>query len=174
MEFHSIHDWPLEGDDSLMWFLTELVSGHEGPVARHYTWVSSSGIPAGDRSVHEHFLISKVLEYGAEIDQLNLPTLLSFETLGRRLQLIEHAHTFNPSNPDYTGAEDFMGWGPQRGAALVAPSLRKAVAEKAKERADIMKELRKQNEEIRLRKPAPKKGAQQGDGKGGAKEAPAP
>eukprot|EP00974_Lingulodinium_polyedra_P002624 246243-Lingulodinium_polyedra.AAC.1 len=60
-----------------------------------------------------------------------------------------------------------MGWGPQRGAALVAPSLRKAVAEKAKERTDIMKELRKQNEELRLRKPK-KDPKAKGKGKGDA------
>eukprot|EP00959_Pyramimonas_sp_CCMP1952_P287734 6017359-Pyramimonas_sp.AAC.1 len=65
----------------------------------------------------------KVLELAAEVDQLNIPTLVSLEALGRRAVLIEQAHLNSPGSPDYTGAGDFMGWGPGRGRALVAPTL---------------------------------------------------
>ena len=44
-----------------------------------------------------------------------------------------------------------MGWGVARGTALVAPHLRRHVADRARERASVMKELRKQKEETRLR-----------------------
>ena len=81
-------------------------------------------------------------------------TASTFEILCRRAQLIEAAHSFSPSNPDYSGAEDFMGWGVQRGGALVAPALSRMAAGKASERSSIMKEKRKLMEETRLRRPA--------------------
>ena len=149
----------------MLWYLEEIARGGEGgPVQRHYNWAHqlSSG---GDRSVHEHFCIMKVLELAAEVDQLNIPTLVSLEALGRRAMLIERAHLNSPGSPDYTGADDFMGWGPGRGKALVAPTLVKHVAEKARDKASVYKELRKHNEELRLRRPprGPKKEGQGGD-----------
>ncbi|CAK0792456.1 unnamed protein product, partial [Prorocentrum cordatum] len=119
---------------------------------RHYNWAHQLN-SGGDRSVHEHFCTMKVLELAAEVDQLNIPTLVSLEALGRRAVLIEQAHLNSPGSPDYTGAGDFMGWGPGRGRALVAPTLVKHVAEKARDKASVYKELRKHNEELRLRKP---------------------
>jgi len=146
-------DWPVESEPTLEWLLQETCSSGECTVQRHHNWTANAHIPSGDRSIHEHFCISKVLKVAAEIDQLNLPTLLSFELLGRRLQLIEAAQQHSPANPDYTSAADYRGWGPQRGAALVAPSLRRHVATSARERVEVMKELRKQGEELRLKYP---------------------
>ncbi|CAK0794405.1 unnamed protein product, partial [Prorocentrum cordatum] len=150
-EFHDFGDSPLQGDVSLPWLLTEVAQSSEGMVTRHHTWLSASGIPSGDRSIHEHFVISKVFDLAIELDQLNTMTLTSFELLGRRLQLIEQAHVYNPSNPDYSNSDDFMGWGVQRGAALVAPSIKKRAADAARDRAAVLKEGRKLEEEIRLR-----------------------
>eukprot|EP00972_Heterocapsa_arctica_P064094 9456369-Heterocapsa_arctica.AAC.1 len=79
MEFHDFGDWPVEGDPSALWYLQEITRNGEGPVGCHHTWVTHSRIPLGDRSVHEHFVISKVIKYAVEIDQLNVPTLLCFE-----------------------------------------------------------------------------------------------
>ena len=117
MSFHDYGDWTVEGEIVLEWLLEEACKGGQGMVARHHTWVREANIPAGDRSVFEHLVISKVIEIGAELDQLNLPTLLSFELLGRRLQLLEQAHLINPSNPDYSMSDDFMGFSSQRGGA---------------------------------------------------------
>ncbi len=116
-------------------------------------------------------MISK-LEYACEVDQLNLATLLSFEVLVRRAQLIEQAHVASPSNPDYTNSDFFMGWGAQRGGALVAPQLYKHVATKAKEKAAVMKETRKHQEELALRRKQGQ-GGQKGDSKGKGKGAEA-
>ncbi|CAK0874147.1 unnamed protein product, partial [Prorocentrum cordatum] len=150
-EFHDFGDSPLQGDVSLPWLLTEVAQSSEGMATRHHTWLSASGIPSGDRSIHEHFVISKGFDLAIELDQLNTMTLTSFELLGRRLQLIEQAHVYNPSNPDYSNSDDFMGWGVQRGAALVAPSIKKRAADAARDRAAVLKEGRKLEEEIRLR-----------------------
>ncbi|CAK0908034.1 unnamed protein product, partial [Prorocentrum cordatum] len=152
-EFHDFGDSPLQGDVSLPWLLTEVAQSAEGMVTRHHTWLSASGIPSGDRSIHEHFVISKVFDLAIELDQLNTMTLTSFELLGRRLQLIEQAHVYNPSNPDYSNSDDFMGWGVQRGAALVAPSIKERAADAARDRAAVLKGGRKLDEEIRFRKP---------------------
>ncbi len=59
-----------------------------------------------------------------------------------------------------------MGWGQQRGGALVAPQLSKFAAERAKERASILKEQRKYAEEMRLKKSVGGSGGRKG-GKGG-------
>ena len=144
-------------------------SSGENPIARHNTWLNNSHIPIGDRSVHEHFCLSKIIAAATETDQLNLPALKSFELIGRRLQLIESAHMYNPTSPDYSAGEDFMGWGPQRGSALVAPQLRWHVADKAKDRAAVLKEMRKHQEELRLRRPNPK-GSSKGKAKTGEAE----
>ena len=119
----------------------------------------------GDCSALEHFCIMKVLELAAEVDQLNIPALVSLEALARRALLIEQAHLYSPSVPDYTGADDFMGWGPGRGEALVVPILVKHAAEKTRDKGSVHQELRKHDEEIRLRRPpmGPKKGGQGGD-----------
>ena len=177
MIHHDFGDWELEAAPTLDWLLQKMVSGGEGPISRHFTWLSNAGIPHGDRSVHEHFCIAKVFEAGAEVDQLNLPSLKSFELLAKRMQCIEAAHMHSPSNPDYSMSEDIMGWGPQRGAALVAPSTLKYASDKARDRAAILKEGRKLAEELKLRKSplkAPKgpKGGHKGDSKGhGAEDA---
>ena len=164
MVHYNFDDSGLEGEATCEWFLQEVASCSEGPVARHHTWVSNSGIPSGDRSIHEHFVASKILEVAATLDQLNIVSLTCFELLVRRVQLIEQAHVHSPSNPDYTSSEDFMGWGPQRGGALVAPHLRRHVAERARDRAAWMKETRKANEEAQLRRPG------KGSGKGKDKQ----
>ena len=118
MERHGFGDWPVEGEATASWYLQEITRNGEGPDGRHHTWVTHGRIPLGDRSIHEHFVICKALEYAVEIDQLNIPTLLSFEMFIRRAQLIEQAHASSPSNPDYSNSEFYTGWGPQRGAAF--------------------------------------------------------
>ena len=49
-------------------------------------------------------MIMKVLEHASCKDQLNIPVLASFEALIRRAQLVEQAHAFNPSHPDYSNS----------------------------------------------------------------------
>lgn len=99
MEVHDFGDSPLEAEPSLLWYLQELVQAGETPTSRHHGWVQVAGVPVGDRSVHEHYCIARVLEYAIEVDQLNVATLVAFEALGRRLQLIEQAHAYRGRTP---------------------------------------------------------------------------
>lgn len=95
---------------------------------------------------------------------MNVATLVSLEALGPRPQLIEQTHTYSGSNPDYSHAEDFMGWGAGRGRALVAPRLRWHVVDRARERASVLEEMRKQKGGQRLREPDGGKRGGEGDG----------
>eukprot|EP00973_Karenia_brevis_P015407 2106768-Karenia_brevis.AAC.1 len=93
MSVNDYGDSPLEGEISTEWYLNKILQTGMTPVARHRAWVTDASIPAGDRSVHEHHVIMKVVEAASTVDQLNLPTLVSFEMLLRRAQLIEQAHS---------------------------------------------------------------------------------
>ena len=79
------------------------------PMARHGRWTSESGVHSGDRSIHEHELISHTIELAITVDQLNVASLVSFELMLRRLQLIEEAHSLTPGAPSYEGSEHWMG-----------------------------------------------------------------
>ncbi|CAK0861047.1 unnamed protein product [Prorocentrum cordatum] len=79
---------PIKGrGDKRFTIFGELALTGPGPVARSRAWASESGIPPGDRSVHEHHVIMKVFQTAAERDQLNLVRLESFELLIRRAQV---------------------------------------------------------------------------------------
>lgn len=162
MEFHDFGNPKLEAEPSLGWYLQELVQAGEAQTTRHHTGGQAAGVPSGDRSAHEHCGISRVLEYACEIHQVNVMMVVSFEALGRRLQLIEQAHAYSGSKPDYPHGDDFMGRGTGRGRTMVAPGLRRFVADRARERATVLKEMRKQREEQRVRKP---EGGKKGGGK---------
>jgi hypothetical protein len=153
MECHDFGDSELEGGASTEWYLNKLMQTGMGPVARSRAWAHENGLACSDRSVHEHHVLMKVIQVAAERDQLNLMCLESFELLIRRAQVIEAAHSLNAASPDYSHAEDMMGWGVQRGGALVAPTLSRHTAAKAAERSCLLKEKRKHAEEMRLRKP---------------------
>lgn len=102
------------------------------------------------------------MELAATVDQLNVASLLSFEHIIRRVQLVEEAHVLAPHTPSYDGAEHWMGSGRRRGGALVCPALAKHVATHVREETEVAKERRKAREERRM--VPTKKG---GGGKGG-------
>eukprot|EP00959_Pyramimonas_sp_CCMP1952_P000844 16836-Pyramimonas_sp.AAC.1 len=56
-------------------------------------------------------------------DQLNYPSLLAFELMSRRLALIKEARRVSPSQPDYTAADQLMGWSRRAGGAAISPGL---------------------------------------------------
>ena len=133
---------PLKGEPTCAFVLDEMALSGLNATMRHQAWVDASKVPKGDRSVFEHFIISKVLELAAEVDQLNLPILASFEALVRRLQVIDMAHMADPSNPDYSHAEVFMGWDSTRGSAIIAPNQEKYAADKTRDKVAILTEQR--------------------------------
>ena len=80
------------------------------------------------------------------------------------MQDIATAHLNDPANPDYSHAEMFMGFEGGSSGVIVAPAQEKLTSERIKERSQMMKEQRKHNEELRLRRPTQK--SEKGGGKG--------
>ena len=146
MEAVEFPDFPLTGPRSAAWLLGQMGSTSLGPVARHHRWVRDSGMPLTDRCIHEHEVLSRFFELAAVYDGLCIPNLASVELLARRMQLIEHSHVEDPTNPCWDGARHFMGVGERRGGALVSPALEAFVAEHMRGEAAIAKERRKVRE----------------------------
>ena len=96
-------------------------------------------------------MLAEILEKAAVEDQLNLPKFTSMEIVTRRLTIIGEAHAANPTNPDYTGSDVFLGLGKRRGGALVNPALSAYSATLMRDEAAVAKERRKAREERTLR-----------------------
>lgn len=125
--------------------------GLEGPssvldVCRHFqkhpgdprlwleSWRQMKNLAEGDRVIHELRTLTDALFYGATHDQLNLPSLASFEVICRRIQLITEAYS-NPAAPNWSGARFFSGV--SRIDDFCAPELKQFVAKKSKEVAEM-------------------------------------
>ena len=160
----------MTGELSCGWLLQKWRDEGKSPISHHDTWKTSSRIPEGDRAIHEHYLLCRALFELLVVDQCNAPALKSAELLCRRLQLIEEAYRVNPSNPDYSGCDHWMGWGAMPGGTTVSPALRRHVAGEMKAEAEVAKESRKAREEKKLAssKKRPKK--PKGGGKGAEEE----
>ena len=167
----------IAGPRTLMWTMKYVRDNGGSFFAAHEMWVRASKVAPGDRSIYEHEVISRVLDAAASQDQLNLPSLESFELLSRRMALIKEAHRLNPVQPDYSMADHFMGWGSRASGAAIAPQLSAHVASEARQESAIAKEARKAREE-RQQHPYPKppkgKGKGRGDGGAGGGQDPAP
>ena len=174
-------DWPLEGPRTTKWLCLSMGRSAPSPVARHHRWLRDAEIPNGDRSRHEHHILSWMLETAVCYDCLQVSNLAAFEILARRLQHIEQAHVENPLAPCYGGAEHYLGSPERRGGALLAPGLALHVAGRLRDEAAIEKERRKAQEMRSLPRGEPKGGdskggkgghggkqGKKGDGKGGA------
>ncbi|CAK0899853.1 unnamed protein product, partial [Prorocentrum cordatum] len=92
----------------------------------------------GDRSIHEHEVFCRVLEPMISVDQLNAPALQSAELVCRRLRVIEDARAVSPSAPDYSAADENMGWSAHRGGSAVAPALRERAAANLRDKAAVI------------------------------------
>ena len=162
-------EWPIEGPRSVLWWLKGNRRLGVTPVGRHQKWAHESGVAATDRSIHEHELLSSVIELAATVDQLNLASLASFEMLIRRIQFIEEAHVISPQAPMYEAAEHWLGTGRKKGGVLISPLLAKRVADLVKDETAVSKERRKaRGERVLNPKRKAKAGAGKGDKGGGA------
>ena len=159
-------DFPLDGPLSLAWFINAMANSGTTPLLRHGKWVAESGVGADSRSAHEHSILSHVLEKSMVVDQLNVVNLVSMEIVGRRLILLEEAHSVDPGAPSFEGWEHWLGLGERRAGVLIPPELSRFVAKRVGDEAAVAKERRKAKEERRLGKHKPGKG----EGKGKTKD----
>jgi len=150
---------PLVGPPTVDWALRAVGTQGGDLLSRHQRWRSESGVKGSNPIVHEHHLLSMMLQYAVCYDRLNLKGLLCMELAWRRLQLHESAVSENPEFPSYEGARHFMGIQQRRASALIAPSFSAHVAQELSKEAAIMKEKRKARES---RVANPKKGGGKG------------
>jgi len=126
-----------------------------------------SKINDADRSGHEDAILAQAIQLAVEYDQLNIVNLASFELLMRRRQLITEAHRLNPSAPDYSGSEHYMGVSDSVGGGIVMPALAAHVAERLAASSKVRKERRLIAEEQReANKKKPNGKGDKGAGKG--------
>ena len=112
--------------------------------------------------VQEHELLMKVIELGAEYDQLDLHNLASFECVFRRAQTTEWVYHDRIREADAGLGKDrlapeemaaFSGLSRAGDALMVAPQLLDHVKSVTEKDAAIMKNIRKAREERELRQP---------------------
>ena len=87
------------------------------------------------------------------------------EIVGRRLILLEEAHSVDAGAPSFEGWEHWLGSGERRAGVLIPPEVSRYVAKRVGDEAAVAKERRKAQEERRFGKNR-KKDDQKGKGKG--------
>lgn len=153
---------PIEGERSAPWFVVKATAATGGSFTnRHQRWIVSSKVKPSLPMVYEHETIATTLDLACTHDRLNIKNHIWTEYLLRRNQLIENSIAESPDNPSFEGARHFMGYGEERGGALVSPGLRSHVASEWGREAAILKEKRKAREA---------KDAAKGNGRGGGKK----
>eukprot|EP00438_Fugacium_kawagutii_P008127 Skav234368 [mRNA] locus=scaffold2071:38895:40157:+ [translate_table: standard] len=135
-------DFPLEPRTALD-YVRAVSQIAESATAQHHMRVNSSGVPPGDRSVHEDQLLARVLDAALCYDSLNISNLACIELICRRRQLIADAHSSSPSQPSYLGAEYYLGDTYKSGGGIVTPALTDYVSRKMQAQSQILKEKRK-------------------------------
>ena len=158
------------GPRTALWSMKDMLANGGSPASHHDWWLRAARVPEGDRSTFEMETLLTVLETLAVIDQVNVPALSGCELLCRRVAVIKEAHRLSPSNPDYSSADYFMGWGSRRHGATQCPALTAHVSEQLKNDSAIAKEARKAREERVLKSSKKPKGK----GKGNKDDADAP
>eukprot|EP00971_Amphidinium_carterae_P319060 6342030-Amphidinium_carterae.1 len=90
----------LDGPATCLW-LCKHISHHDvSPVSHHERWLRMSKVAEGDRSVHEHEVLLRILGDG-----------------DAHIQLIKQAHSVSGVSPDYSSSELFLGLGQTRAGA---------------------------------------------------------
>lgn len=147
-----------EGPPSLGQLLSSIRRMGLIPMTYFQKYLRETNVAEKDRNKFELEVFFKTLEVGACYDQVNLPTLASFEIAERRAQLVTHAHRGANQAADWSAAAHFMGI-PERqaGTGLMDQSLRKHVVEMEKQEYSLKKEERQAREERALAPGAPKK-----------------
>lgn len=126
-------------------YFTAISTVAESAHAQHLAWVQQSHIPDGSRAIYEDQVLAQV-DLAISYDCLQISNLASFEMLARRRQLLAEAHSYDPSAPNFQGADYWMGNRCKQGGAIVMSSLTEHVAKRLQADSQILKERRKLEE----------------------------
>lgn len=127
-------------------YLTAISTVAESAHAQHLAWVQQSHIPDGSRAIYEDQVLAQVLDLAISFDCLQISNLASFEMIVRRRQLLAEAHSYDPSAPNFQGADYWLGNRYKQGGAIVMTSLTEHVAKRLQADSAILKEKRKLEE----------------------------
>ena len=134
------------------------------PLAWHERWKNAFLLRDTDPGIEQHLFLCRTFDAATTVDQLGLVNCLSFELMGRQLQLIEERQSERgPRGQAVTESDDahlFIGVGGSRALTVVCPELREWIAEELRKESSVLKERRKAREE---------REAQHGGGQGGRK-----
>eukprot|EP00438_Fugacium_kawagutii_P030000 Skav225301 [mRNA] locus=scaffold445:112717:116856:+ [translate_table: standard] len=98
-------DWPFTGPRAVKEYLQAVLNGPGDLPTYHLSWVRSSGVASGSAITHEHRSLCEALRLAITKDQLDVSNLSSFESLVRRLLVLEMAVARSPSSPDFSGLD---------------------------------------------------------------------
>ncbi|CAE7411650.1 unnamed protein product [Symbiodinium sp. KB8] len=145
---HNWPDWPHQGPPSLLYTMKHFHRHGGDPRTWMQSWLRKHHLAETDRTAHEVRSLVEALWLGGCYDQLNMPSLASFEAIGRRLQTIVEAYSsaFN-GVPDWSHAKLFTGI--VSSDDIVSSELRSWAARRGKEEVELvaarskMKDMRK-------------------------------
>ena len=144
-QYYSYSDWPLEGPATVHHLLRHTRKHGGDPRVWLQIWARQKQIGESDRVMHELRCLTDVLFYGGTFDQLNMPVLVSFEVVARRIASIVDAYQAGGSSPDW--AKIFSGHqGPED---LVMPPLKTWAAGRGREEAEIFNIFQCQDQDAR-------------------------
>ena len=149
---YAYSDWPLEGPQSVLHLMKYMLKNGGSPKQWLQIWARHKGVYENDRAMHEMRPLLECFEHAGCYDQLNLGSLASFQTLGRRVQSIVDAYNSGTaSSPDWGAAKIMSGYqGPED---LVSPNLRSWAAKKGKEEVELAAARTKMREYKKLQAP---------------------
>jgi len=110
-------------------------------------------VPAKSAHAHELRIWAAFFELAFTIDQLNPKGLYCLELAARRYSLLQFSYESVPKGgtPDFSMSDAWLGYeGLEEGTAAQTPEQRAHVAKEMEQKALILKETRKANEEMRL------------------------
>lgn len=127
-------------------YLQAISAVAESAFSQHLAWVQQSKIPEGSRAIYEDQVLAQILDTAISFDCLQVSNLASFELLVRRRQLLAEAHSYDPTSPNFQGADYWLGSRYKHGNAIVINSLTEHVAKRLQADSQILKEKRKLEE----------------------------
>ena len=125
-------DWPHQGPQSTLHMLKHCLKHGGEPRSWMQLWMKKHNVAEHDRTAHELRALIEIIYLGGSYDQLNLPSLASFEAASRRVQTIVEAFASgSAAGPEWGHARLFTGsFSPDD---LVSPELRAWAAKRGKE-----------------------------------------
>ena len=106
-------------------------------------WMRTKHISTTDRVYHEMKVLCDALFYAGTFDQVNIPALMGFEVVCRRMQAIVDAYA-DPSKPSWENAKLFTGQGSPED--LVSPTFRSYATKKNRDELELLQARQKVRE----------------------------